>query len=299
MDPTPPAPSATTDALEALRERYRAASARIVAWFRHVAAQLTVAPEAPQVLDAVRRELHRVHGTAGSYGFPEVSRLAGVLEERAVGWAADPAFDKGRRALIIGHFASALEARVCGTPPPPPMPGVQPQPASQQQPPPAPRPASPPARQPTPPRASGAIATGGPAARVPDVIVVEDDPSLADMLSYALGTTGYSFRHYANGPAALEALLVLDTAGRCPLVLLDVDLPGLDGVSLHERLRAKRPGVFAVVFMTVHAAEAEQIRAYRAGAMDYLVKPVNMRVLVAKLPSWIERAGGSARMKSG
>jgi DNA-binding response OmpR family regulator len=127
------------------------------------------------------------------------------------------------------------------------------------------------------------------------VIIVEDDPSLADMLSYALGTTGYSFRHYANGPAALDALLALDAAGRCPLVLLDVDLPGLDGVSLHDRLRAERPGAFAVVFMTVHAAEGEQIRAYRAGAMDYLVKPVNMRVFVAKLPSWIERARASGK----
>ena len=291
MDPTHPAPSATTDALAALRERYRGASARIVAWFRHVAAQLTVAPDAPQVLDALRRELHRVHGTAGTFGFPEVSQLAGVLEERSVRWAAEPALDKGRRGLIIGHFASALEARVCGTPALPPMTGVQPQPV--------PRPASPPPSRPASPPASTQVAAPSPGAGAPDVIVVEDDPSLADMLGYALGTTGYSFRHYANGPAALEALLALDTAGRCTVLLLDVDLPGLDGVSLHERLRTERPGAFAVVFMTVHGAEAEQIRAYRAGAMDYLVKPVNMRVFVAKLPTWIDRAGRATGKQSG
>jgi DNA-binding response OmpR family regulator len=123
------------------------------------------------------------------------------------------------------------------------------------------------------------------------VIVVEDDPALAEMLRYALGATGFAFRHYTNGPDALDALLSLDTGGRRPVVLLDVDLPGLDGFSLYERLRVARPDAFAVVFFTVHGAEAEQLRAYRAGAIDYLPKPVNVRILMAKLPSWLDRAG--------
>jgi DNA-binding response OmpR family regulator len=112
------------------------------------------------------------------------------------------------------------------------------------------------------------------------------------MVRYALQTTGYTSRHYAAGPAALEALLALETGGRRPLVLLDVDLPGLDGFSLYERLRTSRPDTFAVVFFTSHAAEAEQLRAYRAGALDYVTKPVNMRILMAKIPTWLDRAGG-------
>ena len=127
---------------------------------------------------------------------------------------------------------------------------------------------------------------------MPDVIFVEDDPSLAEMLRYTLQATGYSFLHYATGPDALEALLALETGGRRPVVLLDVDLPGLDGFSLYERLRAARPDAFAVVFFTVHAAEAEQLRAYRAGVIDYVTKPVNMRILMAKIPSWLARAAG-------
>jgi DNA-binding response OmpR family regulator len=76
---------------------------------------------------------------------------------------------------------------------------------------------------------------------------------------------------------------------RMPLILLDVDLPGLDGFSLHERLRVERPGLFSTVFLTARGGEAEQLRAYRAGAIDYIAKPVNLRILMAKIPSWLER----------
>jgi DNA-binding response OmpR family regulator len=110
------------------------------------------------------------------------------------------------------------------------------------------------------------------------------------MVRYTLEATGYAYRHYGTGPEALDALLALQTGDRRPVVLLDVDLPGLDGFSLYERLRTKRPDAFAVVFFTVHAAEAEQLRAYRAGVIDYVTKPVNMRILMAKIPSWLDRA---------
>ena len=128
--------------------------------------------------------------------------------------------------------------------------------------------------------------------RAPDVIVVEDDPAIGDMLRYALESYGYSHRIFTTGTAALDALLTMQPrAGHRPLVLMDVDLPGLDGHTLHERLRVDRPGVFAVVFSTGHAAEGEQVRALRAGAIDYLVKPVSLRVLMAKLPIWLVTAG--------
>jgi DNA-binding response OmpR family regulator len=101
--------------------------------------------------------------------------------------------------------------------------------------------------------------------------------------------------HYATGPDALDGLLSLSVGARVPIILLDVDLPGLDGFSLHERLRVERPGAFATVFLTARGGEAEQLRAYRAGAIDYVPKPVNLRILMAKIPSWLERCrrGGS------
>jgi DNA-binding response OmpR family regulator len=124
----------------------------------------------------------------------------------------------------------------------------------------------------------------------PDIVLIEDDPALSDMVQYVLRSAGLTFRAYANGEAALEALVAFRTEGRRPLVLLDVDLPGLDGHSVHERIRAERPDAYAVVFITGHAGEGDQVRALRAGALDYVTKPVSLRTLAGKIPLWRERA---------
>jgi DNA-binding response OmpR family regulator/HPt (histidine-containing phosphotransfer) domain-containing protein len=124
----------------------------------------------------------------------------------------------------------------------------------------------------------------------PDIIVIEDDAALSDMIQYVLRTAGLSFRAYANGETALSALTEFRTEGRRPLVLLDVDLPGLDGHSVHERLRAARPDTYAVVFITGHGSDGDQMRALRAGAMDYVSKPVTFKTLAGKIPMWRERA---------
>jgi DNA-binding response OmpR family regulator len=123
----------------------------------------------------------------------------------------------------------------------------------------------------------------------PDVIVVEDDAALADLVTFALAARGLTWVRYANGPEALDGMRGMRVRGRSPIVLLDVDLPGLDGFSLYERLRVERPGVFRVVFISVHATEADQLRAIRAGALDYLSKPVSLRVLMAKIAGWRTR----------
>lgn len=142
----------------------------------------------------------------------------------------------------------------------------------------------------------GAVAQwrGELSAEAPDVIVVEPDPSLSKLVQYALRANGFSFRTFESGPAALAALLSMPVSGRRPVVLLDVDLPGLDGHSLHERLRGERPGVFTVVFTTVHGGEAEQVRALKGGAVDYIVKPLSVRVLMVKVGIWLELIGRAA-----
>ena len=124
----------------------------------------------------------------------------------------------------------------------------------------------------------------------PDVVLIEDDAALSDMVQYVLRSAGLSFRAYSNGETALEALLSFRTDGRHPLVLLDVDLPGLDGHGVHDRLREERADTYAVVFITGHAGEGDQIRALRAGALDYVSKPVSFRTLAGKISLWRERA---------
>ena len=119
----------------------------------------------------------------------------------------------------------------------------------------------------------------------PDVILVEDDAALAELLGFALRQQGFTWRRYADGPSALRGMQGMRVR-QTPIVLLDLDLPGLDGHSVHEQLREQRPGAFAFVFLSAHAGETEQLRALQAGALDYVVKPVSLRVLMAKLVSW-------------
>lgn len=246
--------------MRALRERFRASTLRTCAAFRTLGIQLSATPDAPEVVDAVRRELHRVHGTAGSYGFREASNLAAKLEERAIRWATDAELDRDVRGAMIIEFAEVLTLAV----------GDQEVPAT---------------------AAAPVVEPNEPLAVTPDVIVIEDDGPLQEMILYALRSVGLTARAFGDGPQALDALLAMPAPadGRRPLVLLDVDLPGIDGHSLHERLRVQRPGVFGFVFQTVHGGEAEQVRALTNGALDYVVKPLNLRVLLAKIPMWIRR----------
>jgi chemotaxis protein histidine kinase CheA len=97
-----------SEALRLLRERFREATGSTVAGFEALAAQLADSPAAPESLEALCRELHRVRGTAGSYGFADASRLAGRLEERAIRWAADPGLDRDQRAALVLDFVAAL-----------------------------------------------------------------------------------------------------------------------------------------------------------------------------------------------
>ena len=126
-------------------------------------------------------------------------------------------------------------------------------------------------------------------AGVPEVIVIEDDPVFAELLRYSLTARGYQLLVFRNGREALAQLQALDTGGARPLVLLNVDLPGLDGFAVLEALNATRPGVFRPVFFSAHGSEDDQVRGLQAGAIDYVVKPVAPRVLLEKIRIWVGR----------
>ena len=102
--------SSGDEQLRALRERYRASTGLIVEGFRALALQLGSAPGDPVLLDALRRDLHRLHGTAGSYGYAEASRLAAALEDRVIGWQAAPTLEGADRARSVAEFAQGLES---------------------------------------------------------------------------------------------------------------------------------------------------------------------------------------------
>jgi DNA-binding response OmpR family regulator len=141
----------------------------------------------------------------------------------------------------------------------------------------------------TPKPAASSVAASAGADQVPEVIYVEDDAALAELLEYGLRAQGYRFRAFRNGREALRELLALDAHGTRPLLLLDVDLPAMDGYSIFDALQRERPGTYRVVFTTVHGTEEEQLRGLEAGALDYLVKPISLRVALEKIKRWVGR----------
>jgi CheY-like chemotaxis protein len=148
--------------------------------------------------------------------------------------------------------------------------------------PPEPHPAEPAAQEAEP-------SVAEPPSEAVEVISVEDDAALAELLEYGLRSRGYRFLAYRNGREALRELLALDVHGTHPLLLLDVDLPALDGYSILDALQRERPGTYRVVFTTVHGSEEEQLRGLEAGALDYMVKPISLRVALEKIKRWVGR----------
>lgn len=120
----------------------------------------------------------------------------------------------------------------------------------------------------------------------PPVLVATADPSLARMLRFALEQVRLPHQHFDSGTAVLKALLAMPVEGCPPIVVLDVDLPGVDGHAILERLGVERPDTFLVLVLSSHADESVQVRSLLAGALDHLAKPFNVRVLMAKLQRW-------------
>lgn len=125
-----------------------------------------------------------------------------------------------------------------------------------------------------------------------EVIVVEDDRALADMIAYGLESSGRMVTVYYDGAQALREMVRLPETEVRRVVLLSIDLVGIDGHTLHERLQSLRPGAFLVAFLSTRASETDQIRALRAGAVDYIVKPVSIHLLMEKVGVWLALTRG-------
>jgi CheY-like chemotaxis protein len=243
-----------------------------------LAERLIAAGDDTAAIEELRRDAHRLRGSAGSFGFPQASVVAAELENAAKKWLEQPGNGVGDRGQAARAFVRRLAAALFTKQPAPPSAAPFPPPQS-------PPPQSPPPQSPPPHLA----APDPEASDVPEVIVVEDDPALAELLTFGLEARGYRYRHFRNGREALDVLRGLETHGQSPLLLLDVDLPALDGYSILETLQQECPGKFRVVFTTVHGSETEQLRGLEAGAMDYMVKPMSLRVALEKIRRWVGR----------
>jgi len=115
---------------------------------------------------------------------------------------------------------------------------------------------------------------------------VEDDAAIRDIEVYALQSTGFEARGFEDGAAFWEAL----KSERPDLVVLDVMLPGLDGVELLRRIRASAAfGDLPVIMATAKGAEYEKIQSLDLGADDYVVKPFGVMELVSRIKAVLRR----------
>ncbi|UHQ18343.1 two-component system response regulator CreB [Lysobacter sp. KIS68-7] len=123
---------------------------------------------------------------------------------------------------------------------------------------------------------------------MPLLLLVEDEPPIADTVAYALREDGFDVRHCLTAGAALAAA----KGDRFDLAILDVGLPDLGGFALCRELR--RSADLPVIFLTAHAAEAERVLGFELGADDYVTKPFSPRELVARVRAVLRRAQGGA-----
>ena len=126
------------------------------------------------------------------------------------------------------------------------------------------------------------------AAGVQRVLIVEDELHLAEGLRFNLEEEGYAVEVVDTGEAALDRLLSEGENGRFDLVVLDVMLPGKDGFAVVTELRAARQFV-PVLILTARGRPEDVLKGFAAGADDYLPKPSELAILLARIGGLLRR----------
>jgi two-component system, OmpR family, alkaline phosphatase synthesis response regulator PhoP len=120
------------------------------------------------------------------------------------------------------------------------------------------------------------------------ILVVEDEEDIRELVSYTLLKDGYQVASVASGE---EALSVADSAPP-DLIVLDLMLPGLDGLTVCQRLRTSpRTAGVAIVMLTARGEEADIVSGLNIGADDYITKPFSRNVLLARIRAVLRHAG--------
>jgi two-component system, OmpR family, response regulator ResD len=118
------------------------------------------------------------------------------------------------------------------------------------------------------------------------ILVVDDEPTIAEVVARYLVRAGYETRTAADGPSAVAAAAVR----RPDLVVLDIMLPGIDGLEVMRRLHDDAGERIPVILLTAKGEEADRLVGLRQGADDYVVKPFSPRELVARVDAVLRRS---------
>lgn len=119
------------------------------------------------------------------------------------------------------------------------------------------------------------------------ILIAEDDAAIRDVLADTLESAGYAVRTAADGRAALELLL----SSPVDLVLLDINMPKLNGFQLLKIMTKECPGIPGII-LTAHGEEKERVKGLELGADDYVVKPFSTAELLARIAAVLRRCPG-------
>lgn len=117
------------------------------------------------------------------------------------------------------------------------------------------------------------------------VLVVDDEPTIAEVVARYLQRAGYETRIAGDGPQALSCA----AQSRTDLVVLDLMLPGIDGLEVMRRLRQGPDPAPAIILLTARGEESDRVVGLRLGADDYVVKPFSPAELVARVDAVLRR----------
>ena len=117
------------------------------------------------------------------------------------------------------------------------------------------------------------------------ILIVDDDPHIRQVLSFALGKAGMETSEAEDGEAALKAV----DARQPDLVVLDINMPRMDGLEVCRRLRAN--GDLPILFLSSRDDEIDRVVGLELGGDDYVVKPFSPREVVARVSAILKRGG--------
>jgi DNA-binding response OmpR family regulator len=123
----------------------------------------------------------------------------------------------------------------------------------------------------------------------PTILVVEDESSIASFVALYLKNAGYVVKTVPTGSAALNQV----AAGMPSMIILDLNLPDMDGIEICRRIR--KSSDVPILMLTARDEDVDKIIGLEVGADDYLTKPFNPRELVARVKSVLRRAGPERR----
>jgi len=127
----------------------------------------------------------------------------------------------------------------------------------------------------------------------PKILIVEDEPTIADTIHYALETDGFEPKAVAAGAAALD---IIQREG-IDLIILDVGLPDINGFELCKQIRQHH--AVPIIFLTARSDEIDRVVGLEIGGDDYVVKPFSPRELAARVKAVLRRGEGHAESSPG